>query len=119
MPVDISPLQRTIARLEAGLSRHQADPSDVQLRDGLVQQFEFTFDMAPKMVRRVLQSRTDQPEEVDRMSFSAMMRTAFEQGLMGEAWPKWLDYRELRNITSHTDDERKGAGGRRENSGIS
>lgn len=107
MSVDLTPLHRTIARLEAGLARFQTDPSDTHIRDGLIQQFEFTYDMAPKMLRRVLQSRSDSPSEIDEMSFSTLMRTAFEQGLMGETWVKWLDFRKKRNVTSHTYDEDK------------
>jgi nucleotidyltransferase substrate binding protein (TIGR01987 family) len=41
------------------------------------------------------------------MSFPALIRTGFEQGLVADGWTAWQRYRELRNITSHTYDEAK------------
>lgn len=107
MSVDLSSLHRTVARLEAGLARFMADPSDTHIRDGLIQQFEFTYDMAPKMLRRVLRARADSPTEIDEMSFPTLMRTAFGQGLIDENWVRWLDFRKMRNETLHTYDEDK------------
>ena len=105
MAVDISPFLKTVERLAAGLARYRTDENDSHLRDGLIQQFEFTYDVAHKTLRRVLEARAADPAEIDRMSFPTIIRTAFEQGLLEEGWPKWQDFRENRNITSHTYDE--------------
>lgn len=105
MTVDISPFLKTVERLGAGLTRYRADENDAHIRDGLIQQFEFTYDVAHKTLRRVLEARAADPAEIDRMSFPTLIRTAFEQGLLEEGWPKWQDFRESRNITSHTYDE--------------
>lgn len=105
MAVDISPFLKTVERLAAGLARYRTDENDSHLRDGLIQQFEFTYDVAHKTLRRVLEARAADPAEIDRMSFPTLIRTAFEQGLLEEGWPKWQDFRENRNITSHTYDE--------------
>lgn len=110
MAIDLSQLAKSLSRLEEGLMEYRADPSRTLLRDGLIQRFEFTYDLAPKLLRRVLAIRSDSPSEVDRMTFPTLMRTAFEQGLVDVEWPKWLDYREKRNITSHTYDEEKAKG---------
>lgn len=112
MAIDISPFLRTVERLETGLARYRSDESDSHIRDGLIQQFEFTYDVAHKTLRRVLEARAADPAEIDRMSFPTLIRTAFEQGLLEKGWPKWQDFRENRNITSHTYDEdlaKKGA----------
>ena len=103
--IDLTPMQKAVARLAEGLTAHQAEPTNALLRDGLIQRFEFTYDLTAKILRRVLAARSDSPPEIDRMSFPTLMRTAFEQGYVGETWPIWLDFRKNRNVTSHTYDE--------------
>lgn len=107
MPLNFSPLASAVARLEEGLARFAADTSDTQIRDGLIQRFEFTYDLSHKMLRRALEAAAANPEEIDRMSFPTLIRTASEQGLVRGEWADWRTYREMRNITSHTYDEAK------------
>ena len=87
--------------------RFRKDESDAQICDGLIQRFEFTYDLAHKFLRRVLEEGAANPEEVDRMSFPALIRTASEQGLLLGDWTDWQAFREMRNITSHSYDEAK------------
>lgn len=107
MVLDFSPLANALARLDEGLVRYLSDVSDTQIRDGLIQRFEFTYDLSHKMLRRALEAAAANPEEVDRMSFPELIRTGTEQGLVAGDWPAWRTYREMRNITSHTYDEAK------------
>lgn len=107
MPLDFTPLARAVSRLEQGLLRHRAEPADDQLRDGLIQRFEFTYDLAHKMLRRAIEAGAANPDEVDRMTFPTLVRTGFEQGLLASDWSHWRLWREMRNITSHTYDEAK------------
>lgn len=107
MTLDFSPLVGAVARLDEGLACYTADTTDAQIRDGLIQRFEFTYDLAHKMIRRTLERRAANPEEIDRMSFPTLIRTANESGLVGGEWSVWHRYREMRNISSHTYDEAK------------
>jgi nucleotidyltransferase substrate binding protein (TIGR01987 family) len=107
MPLDFSPLARAVTRLDEGLTRHLGEPADEQLRDGLIQRFEFTYDLAHKMLRRALEEGAAAPDEIDRMSFPTLIRTAFAAGLVASDWTQWRIWREMRNITSHTYDEAK------------
>lgn len=107
MPLDFSPLANAVARLAEGLARHRAAPDDDQLRDGLIQRFEFTYDLSHKLLRRAVEQAAANPAEIDRMSFPTLIRTASEQGLVAGDWAVWRTYREMRNITSHTYDEAK------------
>lgn len=107
MPLDFSPLANAIARLDEGLSRYRTDESDAQIRDGLIQRFEFTYDLAHKMLRRTLEEAAANPEEIDRLTFPSLIRTGVEQGLVAGEWADWRTFREMRNITSHTYDEAK------------
>ena len=52
--LDLSPLDRAIDRLTEGLVRYQQDISDIQIRDGLIQRFEFSYEISHKMLKRYL-----------------------------------------------------------------
>lgn len=105
MPLDISSFEKIITRLDEGLTRYQANPSDDQIRDGLIQRFEFTYEISHKMLKRYLESVSPEPGEYDRMSFQDLIRTANEQSLLLGDWTRWRNYREMRSKTSHTYDE--------------
>lgn len=107
MPLDLSPLANAVARLSEGLARFRIDETDAQIRDGLIQRFEFTYDLAHKMLRRALEEAAAEPAAVDRMTFPEVIRTGVEQGLVPGQWADWRMFRELRNIASHTYDETK------------
>ena len=99
---DITPLERAIQRLEEGLKRYQNDITDLQIRDGLIQRFEFTYEQGYKTLRRYLKYTAPNPDLFDQMTFQDQIRTANEQGLLLGTWPDWRGYRRLRGMTSHT-----------------
>ena len=107
MPLDFTSLANVIGKLDEGLVRYLDDTSDALIRDGLIQRFEFTYDLSHKMLRRALEMAAANPEEIDRMSVPTLVRTGNEQGLLRGDWAEWRTYREMRNITSHTYDEAK------------
>jgi nucleotidyltransferase substrate binding protein (TIGR01987 family) len=100
--LDIAPLVSAVARLREGVARSQREPADEQLRDGLIQRFEYTYELCHRMLRRFIQQTAASPEEVDRMAFQDLIRTANQQGLLLGDWPAWHRYRDLRARTSHT-----------------
>jgi nucleotidyltransferase substrate binding protein (TIGR01987 family) len=102
VPIEITPLVNAIDRLREGLARHQSDPADDQLRDGLIQRFEFTYELCHRLLRRFIRETAASPEEVDRMAFQDLIRTANQQGLLLGDWPAWHRYRDARARTSHT-----------------
>nr|VFK39877.1 MAG: nucleotidyltransferase substrate binding protein, HI0074 family [Candidatus Kentron sp. TC]VFK57188.1 MAG: nucleotidyltransferase substrate binding protein, HI0074 family [Candidatus Kentron sp. TC] len=103
-PLDLASLDNAIARLGEGLARCLRDTTDDQIRDGLIQRFEFTYEISHKMLRRYLRAISPTPEEVDRMAFADLIRAANERGLLRGDWPVWRGYREMRAKTSHTYD---------------
>lgn len=91
-------------RLREGPARHQRDPLDEQLRDGLIQRFEFTYELSHRMLRRYLRITGASPHEVERLPFADLIRAGKAQGLLHGGWPEWRRFREMRARTSHTYD---------------
>ena len=108
MPDDkptVAPFERAIQRLEEGLARYRADTGDTQIRDGLVQRFEFTYELGHKVLKRYLEYASANPEQFDEMAFQDLIRSANEQGLLLGDWPDWRRFRDMRAKTSHTYNE--------------
>ena len=104
MTLDISPFAKAVDRLAEGLARYQKDTSDDQIRDGLIQRFEFTYELSHKMLKRFLEEISPSPETVDQAAFSDLIRMGNEQSLLKSEWKVWRYFRDIRNITSHTYD---------------
>ena len=102
---DLCPLDLAVDRLNEGLLRYQQDTSDIQIRDGLIQRFEFTYEISHKMLKRHLEAISPNPSLLDEMSFQDLIRSANEQGLLSGSWVDWKRYREMRSKTSHSYDE--------------
>jgi nucleotidyltransferase substrate binding protein (TIGR01987 family) len=105
--LDFTPLEKAIAQLTAGLREALASPDGELLRDGVIQRFEYTYELAWKMLKRYLEATLPNPEEVDGMSFQTLIRTGSEQGLLLSGWDNWVRYRKACGTTSHTYDEEK------------
>jgi nucleotidyltransferase substrate binding protein (TIGR01987 family) len=103
--LDLTPLERAISRLHEGLVRYQKDISDTQIRDGLIQRFDFTYEISHKMLKRFMEATSANPAEFDSMSFQDLIRSGNERGLLLGDWSAWRKYREMRSKTSHTYDE--------------
>lgn len=104
MTLDVAPLANAAGRLREGLDRHLREPSDEQLRDGLIQRFEFSYELSHRMLRRFLKETAASPDAVEQMSFADLIRSANAQGLLRRDWPAWRRFREMRTRTSHTYD---------------
>jgi nucleotidyltransferase substrate binding protein (TIGR01987 family) len=100
--IDLSSFENAVTRLEEGLARYRRDIADIQIRDGLIQRFEFTYELGHKILKRYLEAGSSSPGEYDRMAFADLIRSANEQGLLRGDWPAWRKYREMRGKTSHT-----------------
>jgi nucleotidyltransferase substrate binding protein (TIGR01987 family) len=102
MELDIGPFANAVDRLREGLERHRREPHDEQLRDGLIQRFEFTYEFSYRVLRRYLQLVSASPEVYDQMPFQDLIRTWNEQHLLRGNWPDWHRDRDMRARTSHT-----------------
>jgi nucleotidyltransferase substrate binding protein (TIGR01987 family) len=113
MNLDFTPLGNAIRQLEKSLSyansaAAQADSELFeQLRNSVIQCFEFTYELSHKMLKRYLEEIAANPEEVDLATFQTLIRTGNEKQLLRSSWLKWKDYRQARSNSSHTYDEVK------------
>jgi len=100
--LDATSLGNAVERLREGLARHQRESADEQLRDGLIQRFEFTYELSHRMLRRYLRETAASPEDIDQMTFADLIRAGNAQGLLRGEWAAWRQFREMRARTSHT-----------------
>lgn len=68
---------------------------------GVVQHFEFTFELCWKMLKRQLEAELPSPSILDSSSYRELIRLGHERGLLRDV-ARWFEFRELRNITAHT-----------------
>ncbi len=113
MTIDFSPLSSAIGQLEKSLMYANSDLAKTdsglqeQLRNSVIQCFEFTYELSHKMLKRYLESTAASPEEIDLSTFQNIVRTGNEKGLLRSDWSKWRTYRQARTDSSHTYDEDK------------
>jgi len=114
MTIDLTSLEKAVEALERAI-RVSKDPALLEsgredlrntVQAGVIQNFEFTYELCWKMLKRQLEAMAASPAEIDALSFRALMRAGAERGIVGDP-ERWFDYRQQRNITSHTYDEDK------------
>lgn len=113
MNLDFTPLRNAIAQLEKSLSyaHSPAALADAglreQLRNSVIQCFEFTYELCWKMLKRHLEQTEASPGELDGHNFQHLIRLGNERGLLRSDWRQWKTYRQARTDSSHTDDATK------------
>ncbi len=75
-------------------------------RDAVIQRFEYTFEMACKMMKRSIEIEAGRSEVDDLFSKKDLFRRAMEAGLISDP-ERWFAYLLARNETSHAYDKEK------------
>lgn len=98
--LDLSALRSAIQSLDDGVSvvsdvdwfKKQNDKVQHTLIAGVIQNFEFVYEISIKMIRRQLEIEADSASEIDQASFRDVLRIAAEKGLIAdvEAWLRIL-----------------------------
>jgi len=106
--LDLTPLKKALDSLLFAIERTERERSDDMLddmlRDSVIQRFEYTYELCWKMLKRRLEMDVPSPELIDAMSFREMIREGAERGMIGDPLA-WFEYRQKRNLTTHTYDE--------------
>ena len=109
MKLDLTSLRQALASLGQTLQvcedRKWMDAQTEAVRNamisGAIQNFEFTYELCWKMLKRQLEAESPNPAEIDHLSFRDLLRVGAEKGLIADV-AKWFEYRRQRNFTSHT-----------------
>ena len=72
---------------------------------GVIQNFDFVYEIGVKMIKRRMELDAASPDEIDGLNFRDLMRVAGERGLVEDV-SAWFEYRTMRNLTSHTYDQK-------------
>ena len=112
--LDLSALRGAVSSLEDGLEvvsdgtwfDQQSGKVQNTLIAGVIQNFEFVYDISFKMIKRQVEEESASPNEVDESNFREVLRVAAEKGLVADV-EAWFKYRKMRNITAHTYDHQK------------
>lgn len=95
----LGPLQKALATLHLALCQ----PKDEFIRDAVIQRFEYSYELAWKLLRRYLAEDVG-AETLAPLSRKDLFRLAADKQIIASPLP-WFDYHHARNITSHTYDE--------------
>ncbi len=106
MKLELSSFEKALASLEEALAEFDRTQSQF-VKDACIQRFEYTYELAHKLLKRQLEAMSPNPSEIDQMSFPDMIRSGAERGLLANGWDEWRRFRDARNATSHAYNEQK------------
>lgn len=97
----VSAMQRALAKSEdAAFMRRMDDVTRDVIRSGVIQHFEFTYELCWKYMKRWLESNVS-VTAADGVTRRELFRQAAEQRLITDV-ERWMRYHDARNRTSHT-----------------
>ena len=105
--LDLSAFTKAIESLNVALQAYENEQGNEFIRDASIQRFEYSYELATKMLKRYLSLTLANPSELTEMTFQNLIRTAYGKGLIPNSWDQWSLFRHARNITSHTYSEEK------------
>lgn len=90
-----------VERLAEALTEYAASPASTVIRDGVIQRFEFTFELAWKSLREYME---DQGASMEAVFSKQVFKAAYAAGLIHDE-RAWVNMLTARNLTSHVYDE--------------
>jgi nucleotidyltransferase substrate binding protein (TIGR01987 family) len=110
MPLLLDPYLRSIEALEQVIQRcedpallvHLDEIAQRAMHAGAIQHFEFTYELAWKMMRRWLEANVGH-EGIDGITRRELFRRAAEHRLIDDV-DRWMGWHAARNQTAHTHD---------------
>ena len=105
MELIIEPLEKALTSLKEAWMEFNKNTANTFIRDSVIQRFEYTYEMAHKLLRRFLSETEPNKAEISEMFFNDLIRLGCKRGLLLNDLVTWDKYRKLRNLTSHNYDE--------------
>ena len=103
--LDVTSFENALNSLIEVIKVYNSDETNLIIRDSMIQRFEYTYSIALKMIKRFF-SYGAFVENVDSMTFNEMVRQANKMDLLKSNLENWTIFREKRNLTLHTYDEK-------------
>lgn len=94
-----------VVRLSEALDELTQHPDSTVVRDGVIQRFEFTFELAWKSLREYME---DQGASMDALFSKQVFKAAYAANIIHDS-QVWLDMLASRNVTSHVYDDTQAA----------
>jgi nucleotidyltransferase substrate binding protein (TIGR01987 family) len=104
--LDFSSFENSLSQLKKhyGLALNENDIEiKFAFKTATIQSFEYVYEIAIKMTKRILKNNLISESEINIMSFKDIIRKAAQFNLIDKP-ENWFSYREKRNITSHAYD---------------
>ena len=77
--LDLSSLSKALESLSKAVERSQREPDDEEVRDAVIQRFEYSYDLCWKMLKRAIERDSAVPAEVDQMSFRDLTSHTYDR----------------------------------------
>ncbi len=103
--LDITPFEKALNSLKEVIEVYNSDKANLIVRDSMIQRFEYTYSIALKMIKRFFSQGAFVLENIEGMTFNEMIRQANKMELLKSNLEIWDNFRQKRNLTSHTYDE--------------
>ncbi len=104
--IDLTSFEKALASLFEVIKIYNSNKTNLITRDSMIQRFEYTYSISLKMIKRYLASGAFVFENIDGMTFNEMIRQANKMGILRSNLERWDIYRQKRNLTPHTYDEK-------------
>ena len=104
--LDLTSLKKAYNSLIEVIQFYNLDKTNLIARDSMIQRFEYNYSLSLKMIKRYFKNSAFVFDNLEAMSFNEMIRNANKMGLLLSNLEKWDLYRQKRNLTSHTYDEK-------------
>lgn len=113
MALDLTSMEKAVASLgnavtvvDEEVSAGRCDDRVLEtLKAGVIQNFEFTYEISWKMIQRWIRLNVS-PDDAEPRTKKDLFRIAADKGLIADPQP-WFEYIEARNLTTHTYDRAK------------
>ena len=82
--LDLTSLEKALTSLQKAIERYGREPEDKEVRDSVIQRFEYSHELCWKMLSKELQQRTPSPSQTPSLVFKSLIREGSRFGLIDD-----------------------------------